>query len=367
MQSNLHCNIWPQWRADSSDHGKWKMALKLKIKLSGFDSVLFISRVRSYSYFSLEIMGIKKWRRASPCLFGLFFWSHLHPKHPLCGQLGLCAQLVLAAWALLLLSPLSSSGVSGTFLHTPSSTRTISWLQVCLLLPVKHHWQYLWVSEGPRCSFCFGKQFLLLKLRYFCLEWRMAIRARNSVTFCRNSQAWMKQIAELVPFSSVPSWVILDRPYFQSLPILPDLTVWAEMLCSEYLLHTKSSEPIWDKNISGDFMHKTREKYIPLPTFRKLFHEQWDWGNVVSLQHTGWAGNSTALQLPSFPPWPPEQSTKHTMAVLSHLLRTDCTWQNLAFSHHFQNTHMHLNSPLSHDISKNLQDLYCIGALSSQN
>lgn len=251
-------------------------------------------------------MGIKKWRRASPCLFGLFFWSHLHPKHPLCGQLGLCAQLVLAAWALLLLSPLSSSGVSGTFLHTRSSTRTISWLQVCLLLPVKHHWQYLWVSEGPRCSFCFGKQFLLLKLRYFCLEWRMAVRARNSVTFCRNSQAWMKQIAELVPFSSVPSWVILDRPYFQSLPILPDLTVWAEMLCSEYLLHTKNYEPIWDKKHFKRFHAQDKGK---IHSFAHV-QEAVSWTvrlrkcGFTSTHRLGWKFNRFATPLmPPTAPW----------------------------------------------------------------
>lgn len=98
-------------------------------------------------------------------------------------------------------------------------------------------------SEGLWFNFCFGKQLLLP----ICLEWRMAIIARNSVTFCRSSQAGVKQVAELVPFSSVLSWVILDRPCFQLLPILPDFTVWAEMLCSEYLLHTRSFEPIWDK------------------------------------------------------------------------------------------------------------------------
>lgn len=77
----------------------WKML----IKLSGFDAVLFICRECSCSYFPLGIVGIKEWRRASPYLLGLFFWSALFSKPPLRGQLGLHAQLICG-----------SSGLSAT-------------------------------------------------------------------------------------------------------------------------------------------------------------------------------------------------------------------------------------------------------------
>lgn len=61
----------------------------------------------------------------------------------------------------------------------------------------------------------FGKQLVLLKLRPFYLEWRIAIIARYSVIFCRSSQAWGKQVAELVPFSSQspPEWSWTDPTF----------------------------------------------------------------------------------------------------------------------------------------------------------
>lgn len=131
-----------------------------------------------------------------------------------------------------LLSP-SLVFLTHLLLHTQNSTKTISWPQVCLLLPVKHLRQYSWVSEEPQYNFCFGKQLLLLELRPICLEWRMAVIASNSVIFCRSGRAWVEQVAELVPFSSQspPEW-FWNRPYFQSLPILPDFNCvgWNVML-----------------------------------------------------------------------------------------------------------------------------------------
>lgn len=161
--------------------------------------------------------------------------------------------LSLSSWSLFLVScilktpSLRSAGVTGTadlwqlwaffyhllspslvflahlLLHTKNSTKTISQPQVCHLLPVQHLRQYSWVSKDPQYNFCFGKQLLLLELRPICLEWRMAVIASNSVIFYRSGQAWVKQVAELVPFSSQspPEWS-WNRPYFQSLPILPD-------------------------------------------------------------------------------------------------------------------------------------------------
>lgn len=274
----------------------------------------------------------------------------------------------LGAFCYYLLSP-SLVFLAHLLLHTQNSTKTIPWLQVCLLLPVKHHRQYIWVSEEPLHSFCFGKQLLLLKLRPFCPEWSMAIIARNSVTFCRSSQTRVKQAAELVPFSSVTSWVILDRPYFQSLPILPDLTVWAEMLCSEYLLHTKSFEPIWDKTFQEILCTRQGKNTFLCPRSGSCFTKR--------ETEEMWFHFNTQAGLVTQPPckspcsphalWPVPLDNEQNTAGLSWAtcLWTDWPWQNLASSHLFQNTHMHLNSLLSHEVSKNLQDLYCTAVLPS--
>lgn len=186
----------------------WKMVTKLRIELSVFDSVLFICRVRSCSHFSLGIVGISTEEPLPIFLVSssghiytqniLFVvsWDYVHSWF-----------WQLRAFCCYLLSP-SLVFLAHLFLYTQNSTKTISCPQVCLLLPVKHRRQYIWVSEGPQYSFCFGKQLLLLKLRPICLEQRMAIIARNSMTFCRSSQAWVKRAAEFVPFSSQspPEW-----------------------------------------------------------------------------------------------------------------------------------------------------------------
>lgn len=137
----------------------------------------------------------------------------------------------------------------------------------------------------------------------------MAITTRNSVTFCRSIQAWVKQVAELVLFSSVPSWVILDRPHFQSLPILPDLTVWAEMLCFEYLLHTKNFEPIWDKTFQEISCSRQGKNTFFCPRSGSYFmnsetEEMWFHFNTQAGLGTQPLYNSSCSPMPSdLSPW----------------------------------------------------------------
>lgn len=148
----------------------WKMVTKLRIELNVFDSVLFICRVRSCSHFSLGIVGIST-EEPLPIflvsssghiytqnILSVVSWGYVHSWF---WQLG--------AFCCYLLSP-SLVFLAHLVLYTQNSTKTISCPQVCLLLPVKHRRQYIWVSEGPQYSFCFGKQLLLLKLRPICLE-----------------------------------------------------------------------------------------------------------------------------------------------------------------------------------------------------
>jgi len=69
------------------------------------------------------------------------------------------------------------------------------------------------------------------------------------------------------------------------------------------------------KNVSGDLVHKAREKYILLPTLSKMFLEQRDRGNVVSPQHAAVGCHNTTPAVPLVPPMlsalPPREATKY--------------------------------------------------------
>lgn len=72
-------------------------------------------------------------------------------------------------------------------------------------------------------------------------------------------------------------------PTFNYFLFCQTLTVWAEMLCSGYLLQGKRFKSIQDKTFQV-LCKRQGEKCIPLPTLSKHLRE-WDWGNVVSPQH----------------------------------------------------------------------------------
>lgn len=224
-------------------------------------------------------MGIKEKGRVSPCLLSLFFWSTLSLKHPLSGQLVLCSELTCGHSGL---SAATSSSLLWCFCHIcfykRSSAKMISWPQVfyCCWWSsfgfLLHLTQQFWVSEELSTS-----SFLRNSFHYF----NSAVKAS---IFNDILQKWGKTRSRVCP----PQLSLLlngpgTGPTFNHFLFCQTLTVWAEMLCSGYLLQGKRFKSIQDKTFQV-LCRRQGEKCILLPTLSKQLHE-WNWGNVVSPQH----------------------------------------------------------------------------------